>query len=328
MTDAVILMIDNKTNIERAVSASLRAITVPGTRPRIAVAVSGGADSTALLAALAATGRADLLALHCDFHLRGAESLRDERHVRALCRGLGVAVIVRDFNVDAYIKEHPGTSAEMACRDLRYRWFGDVMKAVGALRLAVAHNAGDNAETLLLNLLRGSGTAGLKGMVPDNGRIWRPLLTVPRRDILQYLEERQIDYVTDSTNLESEYRRNYLRNEILPRLRDKWPGADTALARSLECIAAENAVVEQALLQALPVDGEPLHSRTVLDFAAPELLVRRYLAPLRPRTTTASEVVAAMRAAKPAVRTWQLPGGKAELRGGRLSIFAHSENNC
>lgn len=287
---------------------------------RIIVAVSGGADSVALLAALKKSGRFNLLALHCNFHLRGDESLRDELSVRSLCARLDVPLMVRDFDIPEYIRQHPGTSVEVACRELRYDWFRRVADGVGVLRIAVAHNADDNIETLMLNLMRGAGTSGLKGMSADNGTVWRPLLGVPRKDILEFLKDEGLDYVVDSTNLESEYGRNFMRNEVLPLLRSRWPGLDKAVSRTLHHLRDENRVVENAVRRALPADGNTLDVRAVLGFGSPELLIRRFIEPLGPRTTTAGEILGAIHAEKSDVRRWSLPGGTVELRGGRLIL--------
>ncbi|MDE6442871.1 MAG: tRNA lysidine(34) synthetase TilS, partial [Muribaculaceae bacterium] len=256
---------------------------------RVLVAVSGGADSIALLSALSSSN-VEIVAAHCNFHLRGEESDRDERHVASVCESLTIPLRKIDFDVPGFIAENKGFSLEMACRKLRYDWFFSLLDELKADRVATAHNADDNAETLFLNLLRGSGTAGLKGMMPDTGTIWRPLLSVTRREIEDYLSIKGIAFVTDSTNLESDYRRNFLRNEIIPLLRSRWEGFDKAMARSLSFMRSENSIVEKAVADALPHEGEPLPAETALSFPDPELLVRRFIQPLSPFTTTPSEI--------------------------------------
>lgn len=301
--------------LERFISDKLREFGFS----RIIVAVSGGADSVALLYLLHTTG-IETVAAHCNFHLRGDESNRDEKHVSDLCSELGIPLEKIDFNVQEFISHHRGMSVEMACRKLRYDWFFSLMDRMGASRVATAHNADDNAETLFLNLLRGSGTAGLKGMLPDNGKILRPLLSVTRKEIESYLAEKGILFVTDSTNLVSDYRRNFLRNEIIPLLRSRWAGFDKAMARSLSFLRSENLVVERAVADSLPEEGEPLRSETVLNFPDPELLVRRFIQPLSPFTTTSSEVVAAMKADKPDIKRWRLRQGSLLLRNKKLFL--------
>lgn len=197
---------------------------------RLLVAVSGGADSVALLHVLLRL-RKDCIVAHCNFHLRGEESDRDERHVVDLCASHGVELLVKHFDVAAYCARHK-VSVEMACRDLRYEWFRQLMADRECSRIAVAHNSDDNVETMLLNLFRGTGIDGLAAMAVDNGEILRPLLGVTRRQIEEYLRECGIEYVVDSTNLESDYRRNFVRNELLPMIETRWPGARSALART------------------------------------------------------------------------------------------------
>lgn len=283
------------------------------------VTVSGGADSVALLSALSAT-RAKLTALHCNFHLRGEESMRDQLHVERICNSMEVELLVKDFDVEKYMSDNKGTSTEMACRSLRYEWFFKIAEELQADRIVTGHNADDNIETLFLNLMRGSGTTGLKGMVPDNGKIWRPLLNFHRKDIEEYLEEKNLQFITDSSNLSSDYRRNYLRNEIFPMLRKRWSGFDKALDRSIALLRSENKVVQKMVSDNLPEEGKPLASSKIINFPDPELLVRRFIEPLLPFTTTASEVISAIRANKPDKKTWILRKGSLTLQNGHLFL--------
>lgn len=197
---------------------------------RMLVAVSGGADSTALLHSLCRLKK-DCVVAHCNFHLRGAESDRDQSFVEELCRQHGVRLNVRDFDVEEYCRNHK-VSVEMACRELRYEWFDTLLEKYGCSRIVVAHNSDDNIETMLLNLFRGTGIDGLVGMKIDNGKILRPLLQFTRKDIEDYLNEEGISYVVDSTNLQSDYRRNYIRNVLLPELETRWCGIRKVLRRS------------------------------------------------------------------------------------------------
>ena len=197
---------------------------------RLLLCVSGGADSVALLHACVRAGRECVVA-HCNFHLRGRESERDCRFVRWVCRCLGVALHVADFDVDAYM-EARGLSLEMACRELRYEWFGHLREELGCSRIVVAHNADDDAETMFLNLFRGTGLRGLCGMDIDNGVIARPLLGVSRKDIECYLQSIGARHIVDSSNMSSDFRRNFIRNELLPAIETRWPGVRKALART------------------------------------------------------------------------------------------------
>lgn len=206
--------------------------------------LSGGADSTALLSALAAFDfDISTVAVHCNFHLRGAESDRDRDYCTQICDELGIDLRILDFDVQSYMRDH-SVSMEMACRELRYGEFRRLLVETHADRIAVAHNAEDNAETVLLNLMRGSGVSGLRGMLPDTGEIIRPLLSITRKEILSYLDERGIDYVTDSTNLSSDFRRNFIRNEVIPLLETRWPDASRSIRHTASVMRQEERVLQ------------------------------------------------------------------------------------
>ena len=178
------------------------------------VALSGGADSVAMLIALHRLGYT-CVAVHCNFHLRGEESNRDERFATELCHTLGVPCKVVHFDTMAYATEHK-VSVEMAARELRYREFERLRQVHGFEAIAVAHHQDDAVETLLLNLIRGAGINGLTGMRVRNGHIIRPLLCLTRNEIVDYLDHLRQPYVTDSTNLTDLYARNKVRLQLLP----------------------------------------------------------------------------------------------------------------
>lgn len=199
---------------------------------KIIVAVSGGADSVALLSALAELGY-DCTAAHCNFHLRGEESARDMRHVERLAERLAVDLYVRDFDVPAR-RRLTGESLEMACRELRYAWFAELLDRDCAQAVAVGHHAEDQTETFFLNLLRGAGVTGLGGMKPRQGDVVRPMLETTRAEIEEYLRLRELDWVTDSSNSSDDFARNRLRNRLLPLMEELFPGATDAIRRSME----------------------------------------------------------------------------------------------
>ena len=175
----------------------------------VVVAVSGGADSVCLLHVLHDLGYS-IVAAHCNFHLRGEESDRDEAFVRKLCKEQDIPLVVKHFAT----KEHAATtgiSIEMAARELRYAWFEELREEHRCEAVCVAHHMNDQAETLLLNLQRGTGIRGLVGMKPKNGRIVRPMLCVTRTQIEAYAKEKGYLYVTDSTNADTSIRRNAIR---------------------------------------------------------------------------------------------------------------------
>lgn len=214
------------------------------------VALSGGADSVALLRILRALDY-QVEAVHCNFHLRGDESNRDEAFCHKFCEGLGVPLHVAHFDTHTYAELHK-VSIEMAARDLRYGYFRQLRKDLSAADICVAHHKDDQAETLLLNIVRGTGMRGLKGMQFVNGDIVRPLLCVSRSEILAYLERIGQDYIVDSSNLVADVKRNKLRLNILPMLHELNPSVVDAL-----CTMAENiSSVEPYALSALEAEKE------------------------------------------------------------------------
>lgn len=232
------------------------------------VALSGGADSVALLAALSSIGMT-CVAAHCNFHLRGAESDRDEQYVRDVCARLNVRLYVKHFDVESYRQSCRGSvSVEMACRDLRYEWFETLRLDLGADAVAVAHNADDNAETMLLNLMRGTGISGLRGMLPRTARhIVRPMLHIHRCDIERYLAELGLEFVTDSTNLINDYSRNKMRNLVMPVMRKCFANADIGIQHTLSVMAETDAFYRDAVavrLQKYVVDENTLDLRRLV----------------------------------------------------------------
>jgi tRNA(Ile)-lysidine synthase len=194
------------------------------------LALSGGADSVALLCILLSLGYR-VEAVHCNFHLRGDESDRDEQFVQNLCSNLNVPLHLIHFDTAEYASLHQ-VSIEMAARELRYRYFDQLRQDIGAETVCVAHHRDDAVETFLMNLLRGAGIHGLTGIRPRNNHIVRPLLCVSRHDILQYLDSIGQNYVTDSTNLVDDVLRNKIRLRLIPLLEEMCPGASDNIARS------------------------------------------------------------------------------------------------
>lgn len=198
------------------------------------VALSGGADSVALALMMKERGL-NVYALHCNFHLRGKESDRDENFVRHFCDANNIPLEVCHFDTRNLAKKY-GMSIEMEARELRYTWFAEQAQTLKAEAICVAHHKDDQAETLLLNLIRGTGMRGLAAMHPDrtiNGlRILRPLLDITKQEILDYLASRHQEYVTDSTNLERDALRNRIRLDVMPMLRELNPNITDCLART------------------------------------------------------------------------------------------------
>ena len=226
----------------------------------VIVGLSGGADSTALLLVLMRLGYS-VHAVHCNFHLRGAESDRDEKFVAGLCKNLGVELEVCHYDTGRYAADH-GISIEMAARELRYADFERIMKQQGAAAVCIAHHRDDSVETVLLNLIRGTGLKGLTGIKPRNGHIIRPLLCVSRQEIEEWLKEIGQAYITDSTNLETDYTRNKIRLELLPMMRSINPSVDSSIdltAQHLQQAFVFYAqAIEQACKNVVSTDGDTI----------------------------------------------------------------------
>lgn len=213
---------------------SIPALLPPGSR--VLTAVSGGCDSICLLHLLWTKREEwglEVSAAHYEHGIRGEASLRDAAFVEDFCRARGIPCAVEHGDVPAFAREQ-GLGIEEAARRLRYAFLEHTADQLGCDRIATAHNADDNAETMLLNLVRGSGLRGLGGIPPVRGRIVRPLLRVTRQEIEEYLRENGLPHVEDASNADERYRRNRLRQRVLPVLRELNP----ALAHSLGDTAA------------------------------------------------------------------------------------------
>ena len=212
---------------------------------KVIVTCSGGADSIFLLHILNKLGF-DCVVAHCNFHLRGEESDRDENFVREFCEKENLTLLVEHFDTKKYAAENK-LSIEMAARELRYTWFEKVREEHNAQAIAVAHHSDDSIETILLNMLRGTGLRGICGIRPRNEFVVRPLLCVNRKEIEDYLSEQGISYITDSTNLENEYTRNKIRNIVMPILREINPQIDSVMLSNAENFAAAENIYKDVI---------------------------------------------------------------------------------
>ena len=226
----------------------------------ILLGVSGGADSVALLRILLALGYR-CVAVHCNFHLRAEESNRDQQFVEQLCSRLGVKLEICSYDTISYAAEKK-ISIEMAARELRYADFERLRQEYNANSIAVAHHRDDSVETLLMNLMRGTGIRGLTGIKPKNGYVIRPLLSVERVEIEEYLNSIGQDYVTDSTNLETDYTRNKIRLNLLPLMRAINPNADRAIENTAlhlqQAYLIYNDAVQKAIADVVKREDEVL----------------------------------------------------------------------
>jgi tRNA(Ile)-lysidine synthase len=270
------------------VADHIRSYNLLNTNDLYIVALSGGADSVSLLLLLHEHGYR-VEAAHCNFRLRGEESDRDERFCEELCERLRVPLHRVHFDTEAYAELHK-VSLEMAARELRYRWFGQLCQDVGAAGVCVAHHRNDSVETVLLNLVRGTGLRGLTGIRPRNELefacgdysqkqqklvVLRPLLCVSREEIERFLVERGQGYITDSSNLEADFVRNKIRLQVLPLLKTLNAGVNENIQRTAENLASAQAALD-AVLFGLK-DSNELILSNVSDCASREYIAFEWL---------------------------------------------------
>lgn len=288
----------------------------------VIVALSGGADSVALLAALAELGY-PLVAAHCNFHLRGAESDRDMAHCVAVTDQLEINLRIRHFDVLARMKA-TGESMEMACRALRYGWFHDLLDNLRARVIAVAHHRQDSVETFMLNLLRTTGLRGLGGIPIQSGYVIRPMLECSRQQAEEYLQAKGIGWVVDHTNLENDFRRNRIRNVILPLIEQHFEQAQDAILATATHLRSDMELLDDLVAQKLVHYSQPgpefsldLQALTANEPQAQALLYRM----LEPQGFNASQVADIIRSADASGLVFvSRTGTKAYIDRGALTL--------
>jgi tRNA(Ile)-lysidine synthase len=222
-------------------------------KDKLLLAVSGGVDSV-VLCELCHQAKFDFSIAHCNFKLRGAESDRDEKFVKDLAAKYKVEVFVKQFDtkVEAATSK---TSIEETARNLRYKWFEDIRcSTLGNSNdvhrtsyILTAHHANDNIETVLMNYFRGTGVKGLRGILPKQGKIIRPLLFAKRIEIENFATENNLAFVTDSTNAQNDYTRNYFRNELIPSIQEVFPKAEENILQNIERFTDVETLYNQAI---------------------------------------------------------------------------------
>ena len=254
------------------------------------MALSGGADSIALALSMKRLGFA-IEAVHCNFHLRGAESQRDEDFVKAFCQRHDIALHLVHFDTRAYAELHK-VSIEMAARQLRYAHFEALRRDIGADDILVAHHQDDSIETMLMNLLRGTGIHGLTGIRPRNGHVVRPLLCVGRKEIEQWLGEQQETYVTDSTNLVPDVVRNKIRLQLLPLLEEIVPQATGNLLHTMQLMTETAKVYDHSTAESNHriICDNKLHINELLKEPSPLCLLFEWLTPHQFPPTVISQI--------------------------------------
>jgi tRNA(Ile)-lysidine synthase len=238
-----------------------------GRGDRVVVAVSGGPDSVCLLSVLHDLAKdLDLIlhVAHLDHRFRGEESAEEARFVEGLAKGLGIAATVESRDVPAYCAER-GLSAQAGAREVRYAFLQQCAKATSARCIALGHTANDQAETLLMRLVRGAGISGLSSIPPVRGNIIRPLIAITRDEVLAFLQHERLDFRTDPSNRRPVYTRNRVRQEVLPVLERFNPRIVEALAAEADMLRDENEAIEATLpavmQQVMRREGEAVHIR-------------------------------------------------------------------
>ena len=300
-------------------------------------AVSGGADSVCLLHILkeiAPTRGFELYAVHFNHCLRGEESDRDERFVRKLCRELGVELFCGSGDVKGYAAKN-GVGIEEAARIMRYKFFEETAGNIPGSRVATAHNADDNAETVLMNLARGAGLKGLCGIPPVRDIFIRPLLCMSRAEIDEYLEKHGLDHVEDSTNAENIYTRNRIRHDVIPVLKSINPAFAALVTETSDLIREDEGLLDTLSEQAIPFEADE-EGRIALDvnklkgnpYPLAARAVRRAAASLGcyPAAVHVKAVLELAAADMPSARTL-LPGGVLVSREYDRLIFTHAGEN-
>jgi tRNA(Ile)-lysidine synthase len=206
------------------------------------LAVSGGIDSV-VLCELCKQADYTFIIAHCNFKLRGAESERDAAFVQQLAQNYHVPLQIKEFDTAGYAGQHK-LSIQEAARALRYEWFGEIATCV-----LTAHHLDDNIETMLMHFFRGTGIHGLRGMLPKQGQIVRPLLFARKQELKQFATENNLTWVEDSSNELDKYSRNYFRNQLIPLVQKIYPEAENNLAANLRRFADVEQLYDQAVAQ-------------------------------------------------------------------------------
>ena len=260
---------------------------------RLIVGLSGGADSVALLHLLHQFGY-ECIAAHCNFHLRGDESLRDEQFAKAYSESLGILFRKIDFDTKAYACRR-GISIEMAARELRYEWFEKIRIELNAETIAVAHHQNDSVETFLLNLIRGTGIQGLTGIKPKFFKVVRPFLCLTKEEILSYLQQNNLSYVTDSSNLHDDYVRNKIRLSILPEMQQINPAVNEAILKAIKHLRQVSTVYDASIKTAgkkvFDAEKKQISIPGLQSYIEPEILLFEILKPFGFNTTVVKEIM-------------------------------------
>lgn len=214
---------------------------------KILLATSGGVDSVVMAHLFKQAGLPFAIA-HCNFQLRGDESVRDEAFVTTLAATLDVPFFNIRFDTTAYATEKR-VSIQVAARELRYEWLETTRKASGCAYTATAHHMQDNVETVLMNICKGTGISGLHGILPRQTTLVRPLLFTQKKELLTYATENNISYVEDSSNITIKYTRNFFRHQVIPVIQEAYPGVVNNIAAGIERFREAEELYSQSVIR-------------------------------------------------------------------------------
>lgn len=284
---------------------------------RVLCAVSGGADSMCMLNILREAG-IEIAAAHYEHGIRGAEAQRDADFVEDYCKENDIPCVIGHGDVPGYAKAN-GLGLEEAARKMRYEFLEEAAEKLNCDVIATAHNADDSAETMIFNLTRGTGTAGLRGIPAERGNIIRPILDMTRYEIEKYLAERDIPHVEDSSNAVDDYSRNLIRHRVMPVLREINPAFSTAAARTAKLMQQDedclSSLAEEFLKKYFDGESLPLDKLNALHPAIAARVIRKLAA----ASLNMEHVEKALELARSTERSQlDIPGQRLSFERGRM----------
>ncbi len=296
-------------------------------RSVLLLAISGGVDSVVMAHLFHLAGYSCAVA-HCNFSLRGDESDGDEEFVKKLAVHYGFEFHSKRFDTEAFASDN-GISIQMAARQLRYRWFDELMKEHHYSCTAIAHHADDVAETMLINLTRGTGIAGMHGIAPEKDKIIRPLLEFTRDEITAFAEAQHLSWRNDSSNNEELYTRNRIRHSVIPVLKEINPSVTSSLNRFASLMSGYEKLIEayiSTVSKQLIRAGQSPETVTIelqqLDaLPAPEIILYHLIAPYGFNASECHQILQSRRTGA----VFNAPGYKLVIGRGNLSIIANEE---